>query len=105
MELFCDCWLKMCSELLGVLPTFKPLAAPAIFYSHWQLDILKAILCQKSKAVPSVARCPNICNMLRIFEYMLQSHVSSWGFSSIFLTILNLLLFNIKRSSTEQITK
>ena len=40
---------------------------------------------------------------LRIFEYMLQSLESSWGFPSNLQTILNLLLVNVKRSSAEQI--
>ena len=34
------------------------MAAPAIFYSHWQLDLLKTVLRQKSKFVARVARCP-----------------------------------------------
>ena len=41
-----------------VLNWCQALATPAIFYSHWQLDILKAVLRQKSKAVASVAMCP-----------------------------------------------
>ena len=46
---------------LGQDPGQDPLtgvATPAIFYSHRQLDILKAVLLQKSKAVARVARCP-----------------------------------------------
>ena len=38
--------------------TITAMVTPAIFYSHWQLDILKAALRQKSKAVARVARCP-----------------------------------------------
>ena len=34
---------------------------------------------------------------LRMFEYMLQSHESSWGFPSTLETILNLLLVNVKK--------
>ena len=36
----------------------KVVATPAIFYSHWQLDILKLVLRLKSKVVARVARCP-----------------------------------------------
>ena len=43
------------------------MATPAIFYSHWQLDILKAVLQQKSNVVARVAMpvVPNVCNMLQ----------------------------------------
>ena len=34
------------------------MATHAIFYSHWQLDILKAVLRLESKAVARLARCP-----------------------------------------------
>ena len=47
---------------------FKPLATPAIFYSHWQLEILKAVLRQKSKAVALIARCPQY--LQRVNTYM-----------------------------------
>ena len=40
---------------------------------------------------------------LRMFEYMLQSHESSWGFPSTLCITLNLLLVNVKKSSAEQI--
>ena len=40
-----------------------------------------------------------------MFEYMLQSRESSWGFPSTLQTVLNLLLVNVKRSSAEQIKK
>ena len=43
-------------------------ATPAIFYLHWQLDILKAVLRQKSKAVALVAKCP---------QYLLHAAKSS----------------------------
>ena len=36
---------------------FKALATPGIFYSHWQLDILKAVMQQKSKTIALVAGC------------------------------------------------
>ena len=32
-------------------------ATPAILYSHWKLNILKAVLRLKSKVVACVARC------------------------------------------------
>ena len=40
---------------------------------------------------------------LRMFECMLQARESSWGFPSNLWAILNLLLVNVKRFSTEQI--
>ena len=35
----------------------KAVATSVIFCSHWQLDILKVVLRQKSKAVACVAKC------------------------------------------------
>ena len=42
------------------LPPFSrtATATPAIFFSQWQLDILKAVLQQKSNAAARIARCP-----------------------------------------------
>ena len=40
---------------------------------------------------------------LRLLEYMLQSHKSSWRFPSTLQTILNLSLINLKRSSVEKL--
>ena len=44
--------------LLQDLESFSAVATPAIFYSHWQLDIPKAVLRQKSRAVAHVTRFP-----------------------------------------------
>ena len=39
------------------LAGLKIAATPAIFYSYWQLDIVKSVLRQKSKVVTDVVRC------------------------------------------------
>ena len=46
------------TRLTQFILTSKAAATPAIFYSDWQFDILKAILRQKPKVVARVARCP-----------------------------------------------
>ena len=82
------------------LNQFKPILSDGIYqhddaYQNQGSRKLDNLFCRKGSSV-------NYTN-LRLLEYMLQSHESSWRFPTTLQTIPNLSLINLKRSSVEQL--
>ena len=95
-----DTFLVKIASKRTSLNQFKPILSDGIYQHHDAYQNqgsrkLDNLFCGKGSSV-------NYTN-LRLLEYMLQSHESSWRFPTTLQTIPNLSMINLKRSSVEQL--